>query len=133
MAWHIVLGDESFSIDKLSPDDLMGITNARTPDGFPKYPYLDWLTLRNHPAGDPNAFYDLVCVVARQLKLPTPDRPADVGEMVHFVVGHVKRVDDDDLPTAFRDDALPLENPETEDPKTSTSGTSTEPEDGTQT
>lgn len=131
MPWKINIGEESISIDKLSIDDLSSVCGSRTSDGIQKYPYLNWMQLRNSPATEPEAFYDLVCAVARRVGTVVPDRPQNVGEMIAFVNEHVGFDSDDDLPTEFGEGGIPLE--EAEKQETTTSSTSTAPEAGTPT
>lgn len=130
MAWKILLDEEEFAIDDLSVDELTAIVKSRDQNGLLKYPDLNWLALYNTPAGDPSAFYDLVCTVARKLEKPSPDRPSNIGAMASFVYKHI-RVVDDDLPTAFAEGGIPLE--EAGDQETITSSTSTAPVSGLQT
>lgn len=129
MPWKITFGEASMSIDSLSIDDLSKVVGSRDTSGLPKYPFLNWMQLRNSPATEPEAFYDLVCNVARRLDLPIPDRPSDVGGYVAFVNEHIDFVVNDDLPTQFGDNGLPLET--AGDPTTGSSSISTENEDGT--
>lgn len=99
--------EASIPIDDLSIDDLSKVVNGRDENGLPKYPYLNWMQLRNSPATEPQAFYDLVCNAARRLDLPVPDRPANVGAYVTFVNDHIDFAADD-LPSQFGDNGLPL-------------------------
>lgn len=119
MAWKVTIGDRSMLLDDLSQDDFIAATLPH--DG------VNWLTLYVSPGSHPGALYDLLCAIAFKLEVPPPPRPTTIKDAVKLLE-YVERVDDD-LPNDFAEGGLPFEIPE-DATETTTSSTSTEPEDG---
>jgi hypothetical protein len=118
MAWKIKIGEKSMLLDDMSQDDFM--------TAVAEYPDANWLRLYMSPGAHPGAFYNVLCIAARNMEVPSPDRPRTVKDAVDLLK-HIEQVDDD-LPKTWSEGAVPLE--EAVDPETTTSSTSTEPEDG---
>lgn len=119
MAWKFTIDDKSMLFDDLSMEDIDSVCT--------RHPESNWLTLYQSPAKQLGPFYSLLCVVARKLEVPSPDRPANMRD-ARALLRFVQHVDDDDLPTQFSEGGVPLET--AVEQETTTSSTSTEPEDG---
>lgn len=118
MAWKVNIDGKSIMLDDLSADDFVKACKD--------YPDVNWLRLYTSPASNPGALYELLCLCAAKLEKPSPDRPQNVRDSVSLL-SYIEQCDDD-LPTAFDEGGVPLED--TDAPETTTSSTSTGPEDG---
>lgn len=118
-SWKVTIADKSMLLDDLSEDDFMSVCN--------QHPGVNWLVLYNSPGINPAAFYSLLCLCARLMEVPSPNKPQTIKESTELL-DYVEKVDDD-LPTAFDDGALPLGDT-ADDQETPTSSTSTAPADG---
>lgn len=123
MPWKVNVDGQSVMLDDLTAEELY--------DACVDYPEITWMQMWNTPAAHPSAFYKLVEICARKLGQQPPYPPRNIRETTQFVVDHLERVDNDDLPDLYGEGGVPLEAPD--ETETTGSSTSTGPEDGTQT
>lgn len=74
--WTVTIEGKAYELDDLPPAMFVPIADRHM---------LSWLELRTTPASNPNAYYELIELVAKLLDVPVPARPTTMGQVVDLL------------------------------------------------